>query len=311
MRTPSLIFLALAVATLAAGCILDTAGLRGSTTSGGGMSASSGGLGGMSVTTASVVGGTTGTGGSGGSVDAGGDVDFPDAPSDACDGTQVGPENAVAFPSLKAKTIDGDPADWGCEAPLVLDAATAAFKYGPDGRVFAVSAQVRLEWDAGWLYFFAHVTDPSVDGQDGKDPWRNDSIELYLAASSMPTADYGLLDHHYIVDHKGLSQESSPPRMPVQAPPFFEYKVKAKPGGYVVEARVQAVALGGVLSAGQKLGFDLLLNDGIDEAFYLIWAMASHGACGACTGCCCNSNGAPGDNPACDRLRFGNLTLQP
>lgn len=74
-----------------------------------------------------------------------------------------------------------------------------------------------------------------------------------------------------------------------------------------MEARIPAAALGRVLSAGKKLGFDLLLNDGVNEAFYLIWAMASHGACGAC-GC---SNGGPGDNPSCDRLRFGNLTLQP
>jgi hypothetical protein len=70
------------------------------------------------------------------------------------------------------------------------------------------------------------------------------------------------------------------------------------------------VAIGAPLFAGKKLGFDLLLSDGVDQAFYLIWTLASHGACGVCTGCCC-SNGGAGDYPSCDRLRFGRLTLRP
>jgi hypothetical protein len=36
------------------------------------------------------------------------------------------------------------------------------------------------------------------------------------------------------------------------------------PGGYAVEASVSADEIGGNLVAGRKLGFDLLLSDGIN-----------------------------------------------
>ena len=305
MRTPSLVFMALAAATIAAGCLLNTMGLPGSSTSDGGMGPGTGGDG-TSATTSSA-GSTSATASSGSGVDAGSDVDTPDA----CDGTELGPEEAQAFPSGTAKKIDGKTDDWGCEPPLLLDATTAKLKSGPDGGVFAVSAQVRIEWDATALYFLAEITDPTVDGDDPNAPWKNDSIELYLGGSPVPTGNYGALDHHYIIDHKGLSQESSPPSPPSSTPAHLHYSVKVNPGGYVVEARVDAVALGAPLLAGKKLGFDLLLNDGINEAFYLIWALSSHGDCGACTGGCCCSTGGKWDFPSCDRLRFGGLTLRP
>ncbi|MFS8066795.1 MAG: hypothetical protein ACMG6S_10525 [Byssovorax sp.] len=185
--------MALAVATIAAGCLLNTLGQPGSPTSGGGMAPGTGGVDGTRATTGSIS--------SGSDMDAGSDVDIPDAPLDACDGTQLGPEEAQAFPSIQAKTIDGNTDDWGCEAPLILDATTAKHKFGPDGGVFAVSTQVRLEWDGG---------------------------------SAPLGGDYGALDHHYIIDYKGLSMESSPPR-PISSPPLFlDYSVKARAGGYIV-----------------------------------------------------------------------------
>jgi hypothetical protein len=284
---------------------------------GGGSSAATGGAGGGS---GAATGGAGGAGGAGGEsvADAGPDVDVPDGdapdgPTNMCDPTQSAPEKASAFPSTKLKVLDGKDDDWGCAEPLVLDATTAEVAKSPPGGTFTVSARVRLEWDSTAIYFFADVTNPVTEGADPTSPWKNDSVELYLRGGPAPLGDYGQYDHHYIVDHKGLVQEASPPAPPNWNPQGFLFSVASTPGGYAVEASVSAAAVGGNLDAGRKLGFDVLVSDGINQAYFLIWAIAQHGDCVQCTPgkCCCVNGGGPSDYPSCDTQVFGELSLLP
>ena len=313
---------------LVAGCLLDVTGYDfgndipgpgagGSASAsvaavgaGGGGGSGGGGSGGG---TGGDSGAASGGAGGGDVADAGPDVDAPDAPTNMCGPTQSAPEKASAFPSTKVKVVDGKDNDWGCAEPIVLDAMTAEVAKSPPGGTFTVSARVRLEWDSTAIYFFADVTNPVTEGTDPTSPWKNDSVELYLRGGPQPTGDYGQYDHHYIVDHKGLVMEASPPAPPNWNPSGFLSSVKGTKDGYAVEMRVSADEIGGNLAAGRKLGFDVLVSDGLYQAYFLIWAIAQHGDCVQCTPgkCCCINGGGPNDYPSCDTQVFGELSLSP
>lgn len=244
-------------------------------------------------------------------------ADAADAAADAADAagscgvTSEGAESATAFPSTKPKVLDGLLDDWGCQAPLEVSSATAEAKANKDGGAVAVSARVKIEWDLFALYFSFDVADPQVEGTSTTDPSVNDSAEIYLRGSALPNADYGLLDHHFLFDYKNFAVEHLYSGTDAPLPLSVTRFTRVTPGvGYVIEARVDRAAIG-FLFAGRPLGLDLQVNDGTNQATYLVWAMTAHGACGTCTGkCCCVSPPDNGDFPVCDALRFGKLTLK-
>jgi hypothetical protein len=291
-----------AAATWSAACTndYDLLGGAGAATD---SSAAQGGQGAGAAPSGAGAGGRDAAGGAAGSGSVGGGA--------PCLPTQLGVERAAAYPSQQGKTIDGGLEDWGCGEPLVLDAASAAFVFPEGGDDVVVAARVRFEWDPEFLYFAAEVLDPTA-GQGGHttEPYFNDSVELYLGGSMRPQADYGVFDHHYIVDHKNLAVEESPPIVTLDDDPAgFESAVLAFVGGYRVEARVEAARLGAPWQVGRTLGMDLLVSDGEGQAVYLVWALAEHGVCGACSGCCCQDDGGAFEKPFCNTLVFGELDL--
>ncbi len=252
----------------------------------------------------------------------GGDEAAPDAPRDAppppdsgrdagkdCGATQGAVGQANAFPSVGAKIIDGVLDDWGCEAPLLINVATAAYVLQPDSGV-VVSAKVRWEYEAAHLFFAAEVTDPSLQGDAGQS-LSNDSLEMYGAADAGPLpGTYGTFDHRYVWDYKGLAQDWAK-STPVTPPTGVISKVIVTATGYTLEASILPTAFNRVsFGGGDAIAIDLELNDadGVKQNTILVWAMSTSTPC-TCNEptCCC---GAPDDQPYCDTRRFGTLTFR-
>jgi hypothetical protein len=241
----------------------------------------------------------------GAAVEAGavdGAVDAAGGDGASGDGGAIGDAGAADARDAEGGTFPTpDTSAWrGCTS-FVLDRSTAAFERKDDGGVVQASARVALEWDETALYIAIDVDDPVVEGTS-LDPYANDSFEIYASGfGTVRTGDYTKLDHHYIVDHRGTSLDYSEN---VALPKPYASSAVRTPKGYRIEARIGADVLGGPLGVGQTLWFDGLLNDGIAQRKYLIWAMTPHGSC-TCDACACNSS------PAYDALLFAPFTLVP
>ena len=132
-------------------------------------------------------------------------------------------------------------------------------------------------------------------------PENNDSFEIFASGfGTTRTGDYTKLDHHFIVDYRGLSLDFSNVTAPTPHPSTVARTAK----GYRIELTISADALGGPLGPGQTLYVDGMLNDGVEQRKYLIWALTPHASC-ACDACSCNFS------PAYDTLLFAPFTLVP
>ncbi len=230
----------------------------------------------------------------------------------ACGVTQGAFANANAF-SFGAKKIDGQLDDWGCQAPILLIESSAAFKKGPAGGTFVISAKMRVEWEPDHLYLAAEVTDPKLEG-DAANTTQNDSVELYLSGAPSPatlTGNYGPNDHHYAFDYHGAIQDFADGRTTLVS--NVESKIAVVPGGYVVEARVPAANVGRpALALGDTLAFDLQINDsdGVQQSYSLVWALSKPEGCSCASPCCCGQQPSTIDLPWCDTRRFATLSLR-
>lgn len=190
--------------------------------------------------------------------------------------------------------------------PFALTTATAELRVNTPVAV----ASWRFEWTPDALWVFAEVTDAVLEGDD-RVAFSNDGVELYVAGAPPTDADYGPDDHHYAIDHRGQRIEWSPPTAATMSIVGMTSFVRPTVAGYDVEIRVAAEQLGGVLAASRTLGVDVQLNDQPGQGT-LLWTIAPHGPCGACTlgSCCCVPGDEVGDWPYCNALRFGTLHLE-
>lgn len=248
--------------------------------------------------------------GTGDSDDAGSDsrlgVGAREADADAAADASVGDADADAGCAPLPAATDGGgrtanvpPTTSPGSCPtIVLDAPSAAKVVGAP----LASARVYLTWEAAALHVVADVTDPLLEGTDPTEPYDNDSLEIYVSSNPLRTGDYGLTEHHYIIDHNGVAIDYSNLSAPT---PMSDVSVVKTGAGYRVEMKVMASsAFGTTLFAGQTLYFDVLLNDGIAQATYLVWATEPHADCPFCVSCTCNFS------PAYDTLLFSPIMLQ-
>lgn len=104
-----------------------------------------------------------------------------------------------------------------------------------------------------------------------------------------------------VIDHKGLALAYPGARA---TSPEALVHVSPAPGGYRIEARIDAVfAFGARLAKGDIRFVDFMINDGIAQDEFLISAMQPHASC-RCVKCTCNRS------PALDTLLFAPLTLR-
>jgi hypothetical protein len=195
------------------------------------------------------------------------------------------------------KVLDGDLADFRRCVAIRLDSASAARTKGTT----VTNANVYLEWEPNALWLGADIGDVVVEGDDIVRPFMNDSLEVYISGAGLRTGDYGPLDHQYVVDHAGRAKEYASAHT---VGPFTSAMAAKTPTGYRVEMRIDASAFSTApLAKGDVKFLNVMLNDGIGQAAYLLWAMQPHTSC-SCTTCACNTT------PAFDTLLFAPITLR-
>jgi hypothetical protein len=211
----------------------------------------------------------------------------------------------------KPPKIDGDLSDWPCDGWVAVSASNAAYvKTGSE----PLSAEIAVRWDKGYVYVAARITDPSVGGNDAIDPYKNDSVEVYVTGDATPTGDYDAISHQFVVDWKGLVADYGPSHGGLPAdknPPHLKAATGTTPGGWTFEASIgqQAFAFG-PLASGSQLGLDVEINDGdgTGQVGALIPALApALSTCACLQQCCC---GKSPDLPYCDSARILRTTLQ-
>jgi len=242
-------------------------------------------------------GATTATDASASAGDGGSVADAGLACPPLSDAPDSGARFAIATRSTKPKALDGDLSDYSGCVTAVIDAHTAARVKG----LPLATAKIFIEWDPSALWIAAEVLDPNIEGTHPVEPYRNDSLEVYVSPASYRTGDWGPHDHQYVIDHNGLSFEY---RRVAPALVNPNARVFPFPGGYRIEMRIDAVgAFGTRLAKDDVRSIDFLLNDGLDQTTFMIWAMQPHASC-PCTSCDCNRS------PAYDTLLFAPLSLK-
>ena len=120
------------------------------------------------------------------------------------------------------------------------------------GDVYA-EATFKSLWDDNALYILAEVTDRYMSVQS-RNPYEQDSLEIFVDENNEKTKDYGVDDLHLRVNYENVQTLDNG-----DAERFFT-STKLIDGGYLVEARVQ---LKDKPSNGKVLGLELQINDGV------------------------------------------------
>lgn len=155
--------------------------------------------------------------------------------------------------------VDGAGADavWSAAAPLsVTHKNNGTVSSGED-----LSAAYKMSWDRDAFYLLVDVTD-DVLVNDSADPYRDDSVELYLDIGNDKAAGYGSDDYQYVFGwNDGTAVEYHHPNTSLQGVTFAQQKTES---GYTMEIRLPWSALGGTPFAEPKMGIELQLNDDDD-----------------------------------------------
>jgi hypothetical protein len=232
--------------------------------------------------------------------DAAADAATPEEPCPSVGTTpSTGARYAFAVRSRPSvpKVLDADLADFRRCVAIRLDSSSAARTKGTT----VASANIYLEWEPTALWIGAEIGDVVVEGDDPVRPFMNDSLEVYVSGAGLRTGDYGPLDHQYVIDHAGRAYEYASAHT---VGPFTAAMTAKTPTGYRIEMRIDASTFSSApLAKGDVKFLDVMLNDGIAQATYLLWAMQPHPSC-SCTSCGCNTT------PAFDTLLFAPITLK-
>lgn len=156
------------------------------------------------------------------------------------------PEKRVVQVTRGRPTIDGQPDKAWKNATRIT---THRFALGTAGA----TAQVKLLWDAGYLYVYATVADPLLS-KASPNAWEEDSVEIFIDANNAQTTAYEADDSQYRVNFDNEVSVGG-----TTAVTDIETATRQVSGGYVVEAAIRIDA--SETKRGSILGFDVQVND--------------------------------------------------
>ena len=124
----------------------------------------------------------------------------------------------------------------------------------PAGGAFGNKAAFDAAWDGHTLYVAFRVLDDDVR-TDSKEPWSNDSVEVFLDYRNDRETVYNADDRRIVVDAAGRIHVVGLAR-------HIQKAAKGFGGGYAVEIAVSGWNMGGYDSfKGKVIGFDVACND--------------------------------------------------
>ncbi len=156
------------------------------------------------------------------------------------------PEKLVVQVSRGRPTIDGQEDKLWKNATEIT---TQRFAFGTAGA----KAKVKLLWDAGYLYVYATVADPTLS-KASSNPWEEDSVEIFVDPNNAQTRAYQADDSQYRVNFDNeVSVGGSTSAADITS------ATRRVSGGYVVEAAIRIDSA--ETKRGSILGFDFQVND--------------------------------------------------
>ena len=202
--------------------------------------------------------------------------------------------NAGRVPNGSIK-IDGSTVGWPGRPPERIGGDRLVL--GKDAAGFETAFKVC--WDDQNLYLLANVTDPTpmCNNKSGLSLWAGDSIELFVGSENPDQGGALLFSDHQVLLGAKLQPKAGDwyfVNAPQQAAIAMSVTPNVDGKGYTLEAAIPWQALSVTPKEGQKLLFDLGVNDapqGGDRIRQLMW------------------NG--GERNSGDRSRWGRLHLVP
>lgn len=162
-------------------------------------------------------------------------------------------------------TIDGSRNDWPGTPPSLI--SQDRLVQGADAG--GVEMAFRMCWDDQHLYLIADVADstPMRNEHEGADLWQGDGLELFLGHEQVDDPGQLLFSDRQVLIGAGLANGEARTHV-MRAPEAYDCEVTVVPAadgtGYTLEVAIPFSALGFEPQPGQKLLFDLAVNDSLD-----------------------------------------------
>jgi uncharacterized repeat protein (TIGR01451 family) len=160
--------------------------------------------------------------------------------------------------------IDGFLDDWPAGYMKVLNASTANHIQGQVPTPQDLSTTMRAGWDGAYLYLAADVTD-DVFVADSDLIWHDDEVEFAIDGANDDTGN-NADDHQLDVAADGRFVDFG--YAPIDG---VHVAVRPTSTGYAVEMAVELSVIGGAMSPGRLIGFNLALEDDDDGGNYDTW----------------------------------------
>ncbi|MCG7216558.1 DNRLRE domain-containing protein [Paenibacillus mucilaginosus] len=185
--------------------------------------------------------------------------DFGDAPRQPGNNTMAIPYTPVPVP------IDGEVNGFPAGAPkFVLDEAQRVV--GTDGA--GMSGEYTLAWDNANLYVTASITDPTPMRNQYTDMnvWRGDGVELFFGPGDLTTPGDPLFNDRQLIMSAQPTAEGQPfwYWFNTSRQKAVNMAVKARSGGYVIEAAIPWETVNMQAAEGLQFLFDLGFDDSED-----------------------------------------------
>lgn len=187
---------------------------------------------------------------------------------------QVGHTSGQAQPMLsippagRAPEIDGNVDEVWAAVPSHLISHVA---YAPATSAADLSANFKVMYDSQALYLLVDVTDERLVS-DSAEYWLDDGVEVFLAAENNKADVYGDKDYQYHFDWDATAPALGETHH--NQTNGVQYAFAKSDKGYRLEAKLPWATLGTKPAAGQKIGFDVHVNDdddGGDRDTKIMW----------------------------------------
>lgn len=121
-----------------------------------------------------------------------------------------------------------------------------------------LSAKCKALWDNTYLYVLGDVNDQTLNN-DSQNWYDDDAIEVYLDVNNDKPTAFAANDFQYTFGwNDGTTVGANPSG---RSSTGVTYKMVAKTGGYIFEARIPWSTIQATPSQNQLLGFDFMVND--------------------------------------------------
>lgn len=123
-----------------------------------------------------------------------------------------------------------------------------------------LTARWRANWDDKNLYIWVGIVD-ETHISDSKQPWADDSIEIYIDADASRNESYDQFNDYHLTFRLGDPKISLGGKTPKEDIKDIKYSMRQNPSGYQLDVMIPWTTLRIIPKAEHIIGFDIQVND--------------------------------------------------